>query len=113
MPKSYPTLTYEQQQELTKEDWVKLESRYRKLINRSLSDPTTPARVLSDITRAAAVAHDRAYPDASGSGLSLQLPAKLLKPIEQAIYAASKKSKRESISTPLEDVETIEELNRT
>ena len=85
------SLTKEQLQERSQQEWIQIEARSRKLIQRSLRDKNTPARAISEVMRAGAVAREQAYPDAANSGISVNVPARLLKPIEQAIRASSKK----------------------
>ena len=85
------SLTKEQLQERSQQEWIQIEARSRKLIQRSLRDKNTPARAISEVMRAGAVAREQAYPDAANSGLSVNVPARLLKPIEQAIRGVEKK----------------------
>ena len=84
-----------------------------KKVLRSLRDSSTPAREVNDLIRSLATARQSAYPEASDSNLSLNVPAKLLKPIETAILAQQrsvdrgKTSKRpdvhsQDVSKPIE-----------
>ena len=56
----------------------------------ALRNPKTPARELNELIRSFSTARLSAYPDSTESNLSLTVPAKLLKPIEQAILAQRK-----------------------
>ena len=107
------SLTYEQKQELTRDDWVKVEQKYRRRVHRFLRDPKTPARELNDLVRSAAIAYDKAYPDAGSTGISTYVPAKLLKPIEQAILGVSKKHHRESFSIASESSVKTSKVKQT
>lgn len=89
-----PDLSPDDLQKLSQDDWRYLEAKSRKVLKSLLSRTTgtnVNAKELADIMRSAAMAKDKAYPDSSTSGISVTLPAKLLKPIEQAILAQSKK----------------------
>src|SRR3990167_112630 len=106
-----PNLNPGQLQELSQTDWRFIEAKGRKVLKGLLRSSTSKAinsTELVNIMRSAALAKEQAYPDSSKSGLSMNVPAKLLKPIEQAIIASSKKHggtkdtvKKESVeSTP-------------
>ena len=107
------SLTYEQKQELTRDDWVKVEKKYRLRVHRFLRDPKTPARELNDLVRSAAIAYDKAYPDAGSTGILTYVPARLLKPIEQAILGVSKKPHRESFSIASESSVKTSKVKQT
>ena len=82
-----------------------------KKVLRSLRDNSTPAREVNDLIRSLATARQSAYPEASDSNLSLTVPAKLLKPIEQAILASFKKhgGKKDTVKKDnVEDSITLE-----
>ena len=111
-----PNLNPEQLQELSQTDWRFIEAKGRKVLKGLLRSSTSKAinsTELVNIMRSAALAKEQAYPDSSKSGLSVNLPAKLLKPIEQAILCASKKHHRESLSSKPKVVETSSEVERT
>lgn len=109
-------LSEEQLQELSRKDWRFIEAKGRKVLKgllRSSSSKAINSRELVDIMRSAALAKDKAYPEEANSSLQIYVPAKLLKPIEQAILGVSKKHTRESISTKPEDSGSKDESERT
>ena len=68
----------------------KIEEHVREGLLSTLRKGNASPRELNDLIRAFDVARATAYPKAAESTLALTLPAKLLKPIEQAILAQRK-----------------------
>ena len=69
----------------------KIEQHVREGLLSTLRQGKASPRELNDLIRAFDVARSTAYPESAQSVLSLTVPAKLLKSIEQAIRASSKK----------------------
>ena len=96
MPKTSvlpPDLTPEEHHKLSQDDWRFIEAKSRKVLKGLLRGSTSKdinTRELVDIMRSAAEAKKQAYPDAAFSELSVNAPARLLKPIELAILAQMK-----------------------
>ena len=68
----------------------KIEKHVREDLLSTLRKGNASPRELNDLIRAFDVARSTAYPESAQSVLSLTVPAKLLKPIEQAILAQRK-----------------------
>ena len=73
----------------------KIEIGVREALLSTLHKGNISVREVHDLTRAFSVAKSTAYPESSESNISLTFPAKLLKPVEQAILAQRKSVDRD------------------
>ena len=80
----------------------KIEEHVREGLLSTLRKGNASPRELNDLIRAFDVARSTAYPESAQSVLSLTVPAKLLKPIEQAILAQRKSVDRAKPSKRLD-----------